>query len=246
MNIRFANRTDLVVFAVFVVDLLLLSINTIFGSVILLYVSGIFSFVIMVFWAIQKDSPGMLRRSLIIGGIGGFFYSFVDRLFVDNHIIMYLRTEDIHIYRTPLSATLVIMYFCVVMLYYHQRLRSYFSRVYIPSFITGLTALFLSFIINYIGTHSRQWIWNAIGFPTTTFEQVPLFVPLAFFVTFSLSPYIIGLKGIPVKDGNVTFWSRYFRASDNPIVGGVRCAIVLSVSLFFLMQIFLRLMPVNY
>ncbi len=243
MNIKFTNRTDLIVFLVCIIDLLLLSINVIFSSIILLYVSGVFSFILLIFWAIKKDSPGMLRRSLIIGGIGGFFYSFVDRLFVDNHIIMYLRTEDLHIYRTPLSVILVMMYFCVIMLYFHQRLRSYFSKVYIPSIITGLTALILSFIINYIGNHSRQWIWNAIGFPTTTFGQVPIFVPLAFFVTFSLSPYIIGLKGIPARDGQVTFWSRYFRASDNPIVGGVRCTIVLSASLFFLMQIFLRLMP---
>lgn len=245
MNLKFTNRTDLIVFIVCITDLWLLSINLMFSSIILLYISGIFSFVLLIFWAIKKDSPGMLRRSLIIGGIGGFFYSFVDRLFVDNHIIMYLRTEDIHIYRTPLSVIFVIMYFCVIMLYFYQRLRSYFSKVYIPSFITGITALILSFTINYIGTHSRQWIWNAIGFPTTTFGQVPLFVPFAFFVTFSLSPYILGLKGIPAKDGQVTFWSRYFRASDNPIVGGVRCAIVLSASLFFLMQIFLRLTPIN-
>ncbi len=100
MNVKFANRTDLIIFLVCIIDLALLSLNIIFSSIILLYVSGISSFVLLIFWAIKKDSPGMLRRSLIIGGIGGFFYSFVDRLFVDNHIIMYLRTEDLHIYRT--------------------------------------------------------------------------------------------------------------------------------------------------
>jgi len=239
---RFNNQPDIVVIITFLINLVMFFINIKLGSVIPMYVGGIISFAMITYWSIRRDGSVMLRRSLIVGSMGGFFYTFVDRIFVDGQIIKYLRGGDLRIYQTPVSTILIWMYFIVILLYIYQRLRGYFSTTYIPSLLAGSVAFVLAFIFNYFGDRSRLWVWNANLTNMPFIMTVPLFVPLAFYITFFLSPYILGTEGIVPSPGD-TFWSRYIKAANNPIVGGIRCAIMLSVSLFALLQIFLRLLP---
>ena len=85
------------------------SINTKLDSVIPLYFNALVVLGIFVYWVFRHDATVMLRRSLIIGGIGGFFYTFVDQGLVNMWAITYLR-EDIKIFATPLSVVLTLVY----------------------------------------------------------------------------------------------------------------------------------------
>ena len=244
MELRYINRTDIVVVGACIIFLLLSVINIAFSSVIVLYVADIITLSGMTYWGIRNDSTKRLIRSLIIGGIVGVLYTFVDTLFVEVSIVTYLRrNDDFRLLSTPFSALLFWAFFITIMIYLYQRLRSSFSRFYIPSFLTGTTAFVFGLALVYLGDQARQWVWS-VGDglkPMPSIGPVPLYVPLAFFVTFLLSPYIIGVPDVPMTKDNSDSAIKYFRISDSPFVGGVRCTIILSASLYGLLQLFRRL-----
>jgi hypothetical protein len=244
MEFRYINRTDLIVAGACILFILFFLINIAFSSVIVLYMADVIMLGGFIYWGIKRDSTKILIRSLCVGGIVGVFYTFLDTLFVEVSIITYLRkNDDFRILSTPFSVVLFWMFFITTIMYLYQRLRSSFSKFYIPSLLTGTTAFLLGFILIYLGDLARQWVWSVGEYvkPMPSIGPVPLYVPLAFFVTFLLSPYIIGVPDssmVKDQDDPVT---RYFKISDNPLVGGIRCTIILSISLYGLLQLFTRL-----
>ena len=228
MNFKYINRTDLVVIGMCVLSLILFSINTKLDSIIPVYLNGLIVLGIFIYWAICKDATDMLRQSLIIGGISGFFYTFVDSLFVEGTIVIYLRTEDIDVFATPVSVVLIWICYITIGIYLYQRLRSVFSRFYIPSLLTGAAAFLSGILLNYLGDSARLWVWN-IGIPSSpAIGRTPLFFPVALFFTFFLSPYIIG--GQPIF--------KWIKLQKNPIAGGLRCAIILAMAIYTSFRIF--------
>lgn len=240
MDFRYINRTDAVVFAVSVFNLVLMSINTALESLILFYIGNIIAVVCMIYWGITKDATRFLARSLIIGGIVGVVYTVLDNLLAEVNYITYLRSEDIKLLSTPISVVLFWIFLITTMIYLYHRLRSNFSMFIIPSIITGSTAFIFGLVLFILGDISRQWVWNIGNPPMLSIGPIPLYVPLALFVTFFLSPYIVGIPGAPVSDEG-GFFMRYFRVSNNPLSGGIRCTIILSLSIYGLLQLFSRL-----
>jgi len=244
MDIKYINQTDIIVAGSSLLSLIIMAIGTLFHSVIPLYLIGILTLGGFTYWSIRRDSTRILIRSLIIGGIVGVLYTFLDTLFSEVEITTYLR-NDVKILSTPLSVVLFWTFFITTMMYLYHRLRSVFGRFILPSLITGSTAFLFSLILLYLGSNN-QWNWNVLNnllgnksLPSV--GPVPLYVPLAFFLTFVASPYIIGIpKNSMIKDNddNVT---KYFKVSDNPLSGGIRCTIVLSICLYGLYQLFTRL-----
>ncbi len=240
MDLRHINRTDTVVFAVSILNLVLMSINTALESLTVFYLGNIIAIVCLIYWGIAKDITRFLARSLIIGGIVGIVYTVLDNLLAEVNYITYLRNEDIKMLSTPISVVLFWIFLITTMIYIYHRLRSNFSMFIFPSLITGSSAFIFSLVLFILGDKSRQWVWSIGDPPMLSIGPIPLYVPLALFVTFFLSPYIVGIPGAPVSDEG-GFFVRYFRVSNNPISGGIRCTIVLSLSIYGLLQLFSRL-----
>ena len=230
MNFRYANRTDFIVAGACALSLIIFAINTRLDSVVPLYINGIILPVVFIYWVLRRDAAGILKRSLIIGAIGGVSYTFVDKLFVETGVITYLRSEDLDIFATPVSVVLIWIYCITVAIYLYQRLRSVFGRFYIPAALTGAGAFISSIVLNQLGDQARLWVWN-IGVPSSpAIGSTPLFVPVALFVTFFLSPYIIGGQRITER----------IRIQENTIAAGLRCAIILAMTIFLSSRIFIR------
>ncbi|HGJ65942.1 TPA: hypothetical protein ENS27_11215 [bacterium] len=244
MELKYINRTDLIIVGMCILFILISLINIAFGSVILLYLADITTLGVMTYWGIKNDSTKRLLKSLIVGGIVGVLMTFLETLFVEVSIVTYLRkNSDLVILSTPLSVVLFWIFFISAMMYIYQRLRSSFSRFYIPSLLTGITAFLLGLILIYLGDRSRQWVWSvgADPKPMPSIGPVPLYVPLAFFITFLLSPYIIGVSNDLMTKDQTDSVTKFFKISNNPLVAGIRCAIVLSASMYGLLMIFNRL-----
>jgi len=225
---RYINRTDLIIIGACALSLVIFSINTKLDSVIPLYFNSFIMLGTFTYWAIRKDATGILRRSLIIGGVSGSLYTFVDSIFVEAGIITYLKTEDIDVFATPVSIVLVLICCITIAMYFYQRLRSALGKFYISPVLTGASAFLSGIALNYLGDQARIWIWN-VGVPSSpTIGSTPLFVPVALFVTFFLSPYIIGGQRISAR----------IRLSDNPIAAGLRCSIILAMTLYLSFRIF--------
>ena len=239
MSFRYVNRADLIVIGACALTLIIFSINAKLDSVIPLYLNGIIVLGTFAYWALRRDAAGMLRRSSIIGGIGGFFYTFIDREFVASMTITYNAyvrkgtyindgIRDIEVLATPASVVLTWMYCIAIAIYLYQRLRSLFSRFYIPSVLTGASAFLSGIVLNYLGDRAGLWVWNFGVPPSPGIGSVPLFVPVALFFTFFLSPYIIGGQRISAR----------IRLSDNPIASGLRCAIILAMTVLLSFRMF--------
>jgi hypothetical protein len=245
MDAKYINRTDIIVFAMSILNLIIMAINTVLDSVIPFYLGNVIALAILVYWGISKDVTKFLVRSLIMGGMVGVIYTFLDNLLAEVSIINYLRSEDIKLLSTPISVILFWILLITTMLYIYHRLRSNFNRFIIPSIVTGSIAFLYSLLLFYLGDISRQWVWNMrnpqIGGDLVSIGPIPLYVPLALFVTFFSSPYIVGVPGAPKPDKDSGFFENYFKVSSNVLSGGIRCTIVLSLSLYGLLQLFSRL-----
>ena len=244
MNIRYINRTDIIVFVVSILNLMIMAINTSLDSVIPFYLGNVIALASLIYWGIsKKDVTKFLVRSLIMGGMVGVLYTFLDNLLAEVSIINYLRSEDIKLLSTPISVVLFWIFLITTMLYLYHRLRSSFSRFIIPSLITGSTAFLYSLVLFYLGDISRQWVWSVknpqTGGDLASIGPIPLYIPLALFVTFFSSPYIVGIPGAPKPDKSSIF--AIFKVPSNLLSGGIRCTIVLSLSLYGLLQLFSRL-----
>ena len=226
MSFKYVNHTDLIVAGACVLTLLVFVGNASLDSVIPLYLQSLTVLGVFLYWSLRNDAAGMLRRGLVIGGTAGLFYTFVDTMFVDAGIITYLR-RDIKIFATPVSVALVWMYCITIGIYCYLRLRSVFGRFYVPSAVTALCAFLSGAVFCHLGDRARLWVWN-IGVPSSpAIGSTPLFVPVALFITFFLSPYIVGGQRIL---GRV-------RLGENPIAGGLRCAIMLALTTFLSFRI---------
>jgi len=228
MNFRRINRTDLIVIGAVALILTAFLVNTKLNSIIPLYFSDLIVLGVFTYWAIRKDATGMLLRGLIIGGIGGFFYTFVDKLFVELRTITYIggTIKDIEVFATPLSVVLLWIGCIAIAMYIYQRLRSFFGRFYIPALLISISAFLAVTVLSNLG--DRLWVWSFGATASPGIGSTPLFVPVAFFFTFLLSPYIMGGQRI----------SRRLKISDNPITAGLRCAVILSIMVYLCFIIF--------
>ena len=238
MNFKYMNRADLIVAGGCALTLIVFLINTRLASVIPLYINGLIVLGVFVYWAIRKDTAGMLRRGLIIGGIAGFFYTFVDKFFVELRAVTYIAyikrsadladgIKDISIFSTPVSVVLIWICCITIAMYLYQRLRSVFSKFYIPALLTGASAFLAAIVLSNLG--DRIWVWSFATTSAPGIGSTPLFVPVAVSVTFLLSPYIIGGQRI----------SRRIGISDNPIAAGLRCAVIMSAMIYFAFRVFI-------
>ena len=230
-------RTDKVVIAACGTILLTFLIATKYGSIWVLYLnvlitSGLFGYGIRQ----ASEFSSHLSRSVIFGVSASITYIPLDWLFSKKaHLILYLRSDIPWMPSAPLSLVLTWMIVLTVPIYLYQRLNAILGKAYLSAGVTGIAVLISSAILGMLGSARFLWYWNEditlaelermvgpAGLWTWNANLVarfphigslPIFVPIALFLTFLLSPY-------------------YFSRRQHPIVSGMRCGIFVGAMLF--------------
>ena len=105
------------------------------------------------------------------------------------------------------------------LVYFYQRINSLFKKVFIPSFLTGTLAFFLSVILGQLGGMAGLWRWTK-EIPSPFIGQLPYYIPLGFFISFLFSEFFVGF-GYTETNGIV-------KAG----IGGIRCGIMIGIGQF--------------
>lgn len=196
-------------------------INVWLASVIPLYFGALIAVGIFFYSIIKLDPFKLARNSLIIGTIGGIIYSYIDNLFSKElQIIFYLR-PDIHPHTAaPFSLILIWFLLIAVVVYFYQRMNSFFSSIYIPSLLTGILAFFMSVTLGQLGDMARLWSWNINQVTSPFIGRLPLYVPVGLFLSFIFSEFFVSRKYAGI--------SGILRVA----IGGIQCGIVIGMGQF--------------
>ena len=221
------SKTDKAVVTVAVTTLLTFLIVNDIGSIWLLYPNlliaiGLFGYCI---WQ-NGDGTSLLSRSLLFGFIATLTYIPMDWLFSRKvHLIFYLRPDFLANMTTPIGLILSWVVFATLTGYCYQQLemicrnREVAGTALVAAATTGIGAAVGSTVIYGLGS-SHLWTWNAKWIDTTPhIASVPLFVPVAFLLTFLLCPY-------------------YFHREQHAAVAGIRCGIFMGALQFFCFLLF--------
>ena len=222
------DNTDKTVSAAVGFTLFMFLINVKIDSIIVVYLNAIVILGLLGYAVLRLDNLKILRNSLIIGVVAAATYLPFDYLFGSLKspdglqligLITYLK-RDLLLGITPLHIFLNWICLITIMLYFYQRLRNIFNKVYFPIFLTSIVAFVGSVILSILGNYARLWVWNATGFaPPPFIGSMPLLVPVGLFLTFLLTPYFV----------------------LNIIAGGIRCGITLGIMQFLCFVTFRRL-----
>lgn len=205
-------------------------------STALLYFGVLVAGGIFFYCIIKLDPFKLVRDGLIIGTISGIIYSGIDTLFSEKLLIIIYLRPDIHPYTAaPLSLILIWFLAIVGLVYFYQRMNSFFQKVYIPSLLTGILVFFMSVTLGQLAAMARLWNWNrfwnwfsphlpSIFTPFTIVPpfigQVLLSVPVGLFISFLFSGFFVSSKNAGV--GRI----------GSAIIGGIRCGIVIAMGQF--------------
>jgi hypothetical protein len=193
--------------------------NAKLGSIWILYLNVFMTACVFGYAIRQWDEFSHLSRSVIFGVSASITYTPVDWLLSRQvRLIFYLRSDIPWMFAVPLSLLLMWMVAITVSIYLYQRLNSMGSRSYISAGITGIAVFVGSTVLDQFGS-ARLWNWNAMLLKDSTYiGSVPIFVPIALFLTFLLSPYY--------------FYRHHI------IVAGIRCGIFMGTMQFLCFVLF--------
>ncbi len=182
-----------------------------FGSVWTLYPNLVFTIGWFGYWLRQREE---LTRCILFGCAAIVIYLPIDWLFSRKARFLFYLDSEFERLGVPVALVLTWVIFAALMAYCYERSLRLWPRRLFAAAVTGCLAGLGSFVIYALGD-SRLWVWNALR--VDTFPQiasVPLFVPLAFLLTFLLCPY-------------------YFHREQHPVVAGIRCGIFMGALQFF-------------
>lgn len=187
-----------------------------FGSVWLLYPNLVFTIGWFGYW-LRRCS--MLSRCLFFGIAATVIYLPIAWLFSRRaHLIFYLHSEVERI-GVPIALMFTWVILGVLSCYFYERNVALWGQRFLAAALTGLVAGVGSVVIYRLGD-SQLWVWNEMRVGTFPhLASVPLFVPLAFLLTFLLCPY-------------------YFYREQHPAVAGMRCGIFMGASQFLTFLVF--------
>jgi len=214
------SRTDkLIILAIFSIYLVFV-INVKLDSTIPLYFGVLIAGGIFLYCIIKLDPFEIARESLIIGIISGIIYSYVDKLFSENLLIITYLRADIYPYTAaPLSLIMVWSLIIAFLIYFYRRMNSFFKSIYIPSLFTGILAFVISLTLGQLGDFARLWNWNHLQISSPFIGNLPLYVPIGAFLSFLFSAFFV--RKISSKI-----------VISSAIIGGIRCGIVIGMGQF--------------
>jgi hypothetical protein len=218
-NIKMLDNTDKTVAAAVGVTFFTFLINTRLDSIIIIYLNAIVILGMFGYSLWHWDGLKILRHSLIIGAIAATTYLPIDNLFgsLKSIGLITYRKHDLLLGITPLHLFLTWICLITIVLYFYQRWRNVFDKVYLPMLLTGVVACGGSIILSLLGTYAGLWLWNTTGFaPPPFLGSLPLFVPVGIFLTFLFSPYFV----------------------INVLAGGIRCGVTVGLMQFLCFVVF--------
>ena len=203
----------------------------------LLYPNLLIAAILFCYCILQADEDGSLLSSSAIFGVATvLMYVPMDWLFSRKvHLIFYLRSDFLPNLTTPIGIILNWVVFATLAAYCYQRFAAVFQTRFadasekprlsfmgsamVAAGITGITAAIGSAVIYALGA-SHLWVWNAAQVDhIPQILSVPVFVPLAFLLTFLLCPYFFGVTGS-------------FLREQHTGVAGIRCGIFMGAFQF--------------
>ena len=230
-------KTDKSVFAVTGTTLLTFLIASRIGTIWILYPNVLIAVSLFIYCVRQTDEDvSRLSSSSIFGLTTVLMYAPIDWFFSQKmHLIFYLRPDFLENTTTPIAIILNWVVFATIAAYCYQRLaaicqtrlasdpenpkNSLIGTAMLAAGVTGISTAVGSVVIYALGA-SHLWLWNAT--PMDRIPQiasVPVFVPLAFLLTFLLCPYLFGV-------------ANSFLRGQHAGVAGIRCGIFIGALQF--------------
>ncbi len=236
-------KTDKSVFAVTGTTLLTFLIASRIGTIWILYPNVLIAVSLFVYCVRQTDEDvSRLSSSSIFGLATVLMYAPMDWLFSRKvHLIFYLISDFFVNTTTPIAIILNWVVFVSLTAYFYQRLVAIFQTRFasdsknptgsligtsmLAAGVTGIGAAVGSVVIYALGA-SHLWLWNATQVDRIPqIASVPVFVPLAFLITFLLCPYFFGV-------------ANSFLREQHAGVAGIRCGIFMGALQFLSFLLF--------
>jgi hypothetical protein len=236
-------KTDKAVFTVTGTTLLTFLIESRIESRIetiwILYPNVLLAVSLLFYCISQTDEDASLLSSSSIFGLATVLtYAPMDWLFSRKmRLIFYLRSDFLANITTPIAIILNWVVFATLTAYFYQRLTAIFQTRFasdsenprvgligtamLAAGATGIGAAVGSIVIYALGA-SHLWLWNAAQVDRIPqIASVPVFVPVAFLLTFLLCPYFFGVVNSFLREQHVS-------------VAGIRCGIFMGALQFLL------------
>ncbi len=230
-------KTDRVVYIVTGTTLLTFLMANRIGTIWILYPNVLIA-VILFFYSILQagEDVSLLSSSAIFGLATVLTYIPMDWLFSRKvGLIFYLRPDFFADITTPIGLILNWVVFATLAAYCYQRLATVFQTRFtdasenprlgfigsatLAAGLTGISAAIGSVVIYVLGA-SHLWVWNAAQVDhIPQIVTVPVFVPLAFLITFLLCPYFFGVTDT-------------FLREQHAGIAGIRCGIFIGALQF--------------
>ena len=235
-------KTDKSVFAVTSTTLLTFLIASRIETIWILYPNVLIAVSLFIYCVRQTDEDvALLSSSSIFGLATVLMYAPMDWLFSRKvHLIFYLLSDFFVNTTTPIAIILNWVVFVTLAAYFYQRLIAILqTRLSDPenptggligtsmvaAGITGIGAAVGSVVIYVLGA-SHLWLWNAAQVDRIPqIASVPVFVPIAFLITFLLCPYFFGV-------------ANSFLREQHAGVAGIRCGIFMGALQFLSFLLF--------
>ena len=230
-------KTDRVVYVVTGTTLLTFLMANRIGTIWVLYPNVLIAVLLFFYSFSQADEDvSLLSSSAIFGLATVLMYVPMDWLFSRKaRLIFYLRSDFLANVSTPIGIILNWVVFATLAAYCYQRLAAVFQTRFadasrnprlgfmgsatVAAGFTGIGAAIGSVVIYALGA-SHLWVWNSTQVDwMPQIASVPIFVPLAFLLTFLLCPYLFGVTGS-------------FLREQHTGVAGIRCGIFMGALQF--------------
>lgn len=228
-------KTDRVVYVVTGTTLLTFLMANRIGIIWILYPNVLIASILF-FYSISQADEDLLSSSAIFGLATVLMYVPMDWLFSRKvGLIFYLRSDFLANVTTPIGIILNWVVFATLAAYCYQRLATVFQTRFtdasgnprlgfigtatLAAGLTGIGAAVGSVVIYALGA-SHLWVWNAAQVDhIPQIATVPVFVPLAFLITFLLCPYFFGVIDT-------------FLREQHAGIAGIRCGIFIGALQF--------------
>ena len=229
-------KTDRAVYVVTGTTLLTFLMANRVGTIWLLYPNVLIAAILFFYCILQADEDVPLLSSSTVFGVATVLtYVPMDWLFSRKVGLVVYRSDFLANITTPIPIILNWVVFATLAAYCYQRLAMVFETRFadaagnpklgfmgtatLAAGLTGMGAAIGSIVIYALGA-SHLWIWNALQVDhIPQIASVPVFVPIAFLITFLLSPSFFGVTG--------TFLREQYAG-----VAGIRCGIFIGALQF--------------
>lgn len=170
----------------------------------------------------EEESSQLLLYSIWFSAATIVTYLPMDWLFSRKlQFIVYRSPDFFGNITTPIGLILTWVIFATLGVYCYHRLQFVGLHPFVASSITGLIAAIGSVAIYRLG--SELWEWNVLRVENIPkIMSIPIFVPITFFITFTLCPY-------------------YFHRKQHALIAGIRCGLFMGITMFLSFLLFWRI-----